>query len=35
MDIMGVAMDAAMHDIKHMVGIQSDNEERAEEEEEY
>ena len=29
MDIMGVAMESALSDIKHIVGIQSDNEEAA------
>lgn len=30
MDIMGVAMHAAMHDIKKLVGAISDNEDNAE-----
>ena len=32
---MGSAMESAMKDIKHIVGIQSDNEEMAEEDENY
>lgn len=35
MDVMGAAMDMAIADIRHYVGMNSDNEERADDDEDY
>lgn len=35
MDVMGIALDYAMHDIRELVGMHSDNEEYAEDDEDY
>jgi hypothetical protein len=35
MDVMGIALDNAMHDIRELVGMMSDSEEFAEDDEDY
>jgi hypothetical protein len=35
MDVMGCAMESAMKDLKHIVGLMSDTEEMAEDDEDY
>jgi len=35
MDVMGTAMDMAMKDVRNLIGMHSDNEEKAEEDEDF